>query len=548
MDTRFNWLSDYLARLEGEHLIAQRGAAELLAPAQCLILDPEDWAAAARIAAGLGMRHAGVWADAHEVNSDEYTANDDSAAPGMMVYAVLEYAGDYLVLKTRVDLNRAELNSHTPFFSGVNRLERHAQDLIGIRFIDHPDPRRWIRHQAWPDNQFPLRRDFHYPPASVNQAAPRTPADGHYPFIPIAGASVFSIPVGPVHAGIIEPGHFRFHAAGEDVLKLEEHLGYVHKGIEALAIGRDAMGLARLAARISGDSTVAHTWAACQALERATATQVPDRAQHLRALFAERERVANHLGDIGAICNDVGFGFAFAQCSRLRERWQRRSDALFGHRLLMDKIIPGGVALDLAADQIPNLRRDHVHFRAACVTLFDIFNNHPSLGDRLVTTGQLSIAQAQQLGCTGYVGKASGLGFDVRRCNPYSPYDQFTISMKIEQEGDVAARMRIRMREIRQSLTLMDQLLETLPEGAISIALNSPPTGGGEGLGMIDGWRGEIITFVRVNNDGRIARFFPRDPSWFTWPALEQLILGNIVPDFPVCNKSVNGSYSGVDL
>jgi Ni,Fe-hydrogenase III large subunit len=527
--SRFAWLPEYLARLKDGHAMVRSSDAVSLAPAHRLVLDAGDWGTAARVAAGLGYRWAGVWSDPREAD--------------VVVRACLEHAGDYLVLQTEVSQSHPTLASHAPHFPGANRLERHLQDLSGVTFLDHPDDRRWTRHQAWPDGEFPLRVDY----PAAGRSPGRTRADADYRFAAIQGSGVYEIPVGPVHAGIIEPGHFRFQAVGEEVLQLEERLGYVHKGIEKIAAGRDPTGLARLAARVSGDSTVAHAWAACQAMEHAAASIVPSRASSLRALLCERERVANHLGDIGAICNDVGFAFAQVQCARLREQWQRRSAELFGHRLLMDAVIPGGVAHDLAPEGAALLRADHAALRRAIEPLFDVIDDHPSLDDRLLGTGHLRAEDARALGCTGFVGKASGQGFDLRRDCAYPPYDALTVEVPVETAGDVAARVRVRMAEVRISLALMDRLLDSLPEGEIGTPMPTPRPGA-MGLGLVEGWRGEVLSFVRFGEDGRVARFFPRDPSWFTWPALERLILGNIVPDFPVCNKSVNGSYSGQDL
>jgi Ni,Fe-hydrogenase III large subunit/NADH:ubiquinone oxidoreductase subunit C len=527
--SRFDWLSEYLARLEDDHILVRTGSAARLAPAHFLTLDAEDWGRAGRIARAFGCRFAGLWGDPGEDR--------------ISVYACLEHERDYLVLATRVPMSRPVLASLTPSFPGAARLERHLQDLCGLTCLEHPDARRWTRHQAWPENSFPLRSDF----PVAGHSPRRTPADADYPFVRIQGSGVYEIPVGPVHAGIIEPGHFRFQAVGEQVLRLEERLGYVHKGIEKLAVGRDSAALARLAGRVSGDSTVAHAWAACQAMERAALCTVPPRAASLRALACERERIANHLGDIGAICNDVGFSFAQVQCARLREHWQRRSHALFGHRFMMDLVAPGGVARDLPADAPERLHADHTALRRSIEPLFDVIEDHPSLDDRLLGTGRLSVEDARDLGCTGYVGKASGQGFDARRDNPYPPYDELAVEAPLETDGDVAARVRVRMAEVSESLMLMDHLLDALPEGDIVTPLLTPPAGS-MGMGFIDGWRGEVLAFVRFAEGGRIARYFPRDPSWFTWPALERLIHGNIVPDFPVCNKSVNASYSGHDL
>jgi Ni,Fe-hydrogenase III large subunit/NADH:ubiquinone oxidoreductase subunit C len=527
--SRFAWLPDYLARLAREGVTALADDRDALAPARRVALAADDWGTAGRIAAAVGCRHAGLWGDPE--------------GERIVVRACLVRDGDYLVLETTIPLRQPVLGSHTPYFPGVDRLERHMQDLVGIACLSHPDSRRWTRHQAWSDGDFPLRNDF----PVAGRATGRTRADADYPFARLQGSGVYEIPVGPVHAGIIEPGHFRFQAVGEEVLRLEERLGYVHKAIEKIAVGRDPVGLARLAGRVSGDSTVAHAWAACQAMERATGCEPPPRAATLRALLAERERIANHLGDIGAICNDVGFAFAHVQCARFREQWQRHNQALFGHRLLMDIVVPGGVARDLPANGADTLAADHRALRKALKPLFAVIDDHPSLDDRLLDTGRLSAEHASALGCTGYVGKASGQGFDVRRDAPYAPYDGLTVDVPVGSEGDVAARVRVRMAEAQASLNLMDQLLTTLPRGDLAGPLPEPESGA-RGLGCIDGWRGEIVSFVRFGADGRIARFFPRDPSWFTWPALERLIHGNIVPDFPVCNKSVNASYSGHDL
>ena len=488
----------------------------------------EQWGRAGQLAAAAGMRWVSLWAD--------------QAGEELVIRAALEYGGDHLLLATVVPVAQASVDSQAQYCPGADRLERHAHDMFGIEFKGHPDPRRWTRHRAWSAERFPLRSEF--PAAGID--VKRTPADADYPFAQIRGSGVYEIPVGPVHAGIIEPGHFRFKAVGEEVLLLEERLGYVHKGIEKIAVGREAKSLARLAGRVSGDTCVAHAWAACQAMERAAQCEPPPRAVFLRALMAERERIANHLGDIGAICNDVGFTFAHMQCARLREIWQRRNHELFGHRMMMDVLIPGGVSSDLDSVAMAALRSDHQVLRREAANLFDIIDDHPSLQDRLAGSGVLSAQDARALGCTGYVGKASGQAFDARCHSAYAPYDRFNLPVVVYGEGDVAARVRVRMDEVQASLELMEQLLAELPPGDIAAAF--APVSQADGIGIIEGWRGEIVTYVRFDGEGRIARFFPRDPSWFTWPALERLIHGNIVPDFPVCNKSVNGSYSGHDL
>jgi Ni,Fe-hydrogenase III large subunit len=283
------------------------------------------------------------------------------------------------------------------------------------------------------------------------------------------------------------------------------------------------------------------------AMERAAAVEVPERALFLRALMCERERVANHLGDIGAILNDVAFTFGFYQFGRLREDWQRLSREAFGHRFMMDRVVPGGVAVDLDAALIPRMREQLPVFRKQLDKLMAIVNESPSVEDRLVTTGVLKPEYAKALGCLGYVGRASGIDLDVRRDTPYAPYDRLKVTVPVYRYGDVAARVRVRAEECRAAFELIEAVLDGLPAGPVRAAWRAPAAGA-EGLGIVEGWRGEILTYVRFGEGGGIARFFPRDPSWTTWPAIELLIHDNIVPDFPVCNKSVNGSYSGHDL
>ena len=498
-----------------------------LPPAVVIGLPAASWREAAVIAHRCGLRWSAFWAT--------------PAAEGHDAFCVLESRGGYLVLRTRVAAGE-RLPSQAAVYPAADRPERHAHDLTGIVLAGAPDERRWTRHRAWSEHDFPLQPDF-----AGAGLGDRTPPDNDYPFVRARGHGVVEIPVGPVHAGIIEPGHFRFQAVGESILHLEERLGYVHKGIEKLAVGRDATALARLAGRISGDATVAHAWAACQALERTLAADVPPRGLWLRALMAERERVANHLGDIGAICNDVGFAFGHYQLSRLKERFVRASATAFGHRLMMDRVVPGGVACDLDPAFAEVVTREAVALESEVAEIVLRLEDSESLEDRLMTTGRLTPEQADRLGVVGYVGRASGRPFDVRRDAAYAPYDRFEFTVPTYRAGDVAARARIRADEIRESLRLIGKLLASLPEGEVSRPL-PPSDHEGEGLGIVEGWRGEIVTYVRLGADGRVSRFFPRDPSWLTWPALELIVQENIVPDFPVCNKSINASYSGHDL
>jgi Ni,Fe-hydrogenase III large subunit len=412
------------------------------------------------------------------------------------------------------------------------RLERAIRSLFGFEPAGAPDARPWLDLGCW---------DVLHPLGARTPAPAARPA---YTFLPVQGESLHQIPVGPVHAGIIEPGHFRFTAGGETVVRLEERLGYVHKGIESLMTGATIEKAAQLAARTSGDSTVAYGIAFAHAIEAALDVEAPPRARYLRALMAELERLANHFGDIGAICNDASFSLMHAHCGILREHALRAADACFGHRLLMDRVIPGGVACDLRPEGIAVLKDALKHFRERFPRLVELYDNTASLQDRTAATGIVRAELALQFGAPGYVGRASGRNFDARKTPGYAPYDELDFSVPVLTAGDVNARVWVRIREVEQSLALIAQIIVRLPDGPIATMLDS---GTGEGLGLVEGFRGDVLAWVRLDG-GRVARCHLRDPSWFQWPLLEAAIEGNIVADFPLCNKSFNCSYSGHDL
>jgi Ni,Fe-hydrogenase III large subunit len=415
------------------------------------------------------------------------------------------------------------------------RFERAVRDLYGLQAVGLPDARPWLDHGGW-GVQHPL---------GARSEAARGPAP--YPFLPVEGEHLHQIPVGPVHAGIIEPGHFRFTANGETVARLEARLGYVHKGIESLMTGAPLERATRLAGRTSGDSTVAYGLAFAQAVEAALQLTVPPRAIYLRALMAELERLANHFGDIGAVCNDASFSIMHAQCGILRERTLRVADACFGHRLMMDRIVPGGIASDLAGHGVARLRELLDEVRRVFPQLVDLYDNTASLQDRTATTGILRGELARQFGAGGYVGRASGRAFDARKALGYAPYDHLDFDVPVLDAGDVNARVWIRIREVEQSLALIEQILPRLPEGPIRITVGATGSQTVEGIGFAEAFRGDVMAWVRIANDC-VVRCHLRDASWFQWPLLEAVIEGNIVADFPLCNKSFNCSYSGHDL
>jgi Ni,Fe-hydrogenase III large subunit len=428
---------------------------------------------------------------------------------------------------------------HFPSVGGVHppaiRFERTIRDLYGIEPMGLPDPRPWLDHGRW---------GLLHPLAACPGPAAASQA---YPFLGAEGVSLHQIPVGPVHAGIIEPGHFRFTADGEAVVRLEERLGYTHKGVERLMTGATIEHAALLVGRQSGDSTVAYAFAFARAIEAALEIDVPPRAIWLRALMAELERLANHFGDIGGICNDVAFALMQAQCGILRERVLRTAAACFAHRLMMDCVVSGGVGVDLPEDGAARIRELLNGARRSFPALVELYDDTASLQDRTVGAGAVHPALARQYGCGGPIGRASDRAFDARRNLPYPPYDALRFEVPTLAEGDVNARVWIRIREVEQSLSLIDQILDRLPADG---PLRSPVTAGGsaEGLALVEGFRGDILAYVRLGADGRVERCHMRDPSWLQWPLLEAAIEGNIVADFPLCNKSFNCSYSGHDL
>jgi len=428
----------------------------------------------------------------------------------------------------------------TPHFAAANRMQRAAFDMTGVRADRAIDERPWLRHEAWPADYFPLRND------ALERAPPVSDEPG-YRFVQVAGDGVHEIPVGPIHAGIIEPGHFRFSIVGEKVLRLEERLGYVHKGIERRFQQMAANDGYRLAGRVSGDSTVAYAWAYCMALEHAAGCAITPRAAALRALLLERERIANHLGDLGALANDASLAFGLAQFSRLREDWLRVNQHLFGHRLLMDRIVPGGVCIDVDRAGADEMLAHGEAIQREVGALHAIYDEHAGMQDRFMGTGIVTPELATRLGLCGLAARASGHPRDLRVDFPCVPYDRLGVRVAMLPTGDVAARVAVRFDELFESLRLLRLLIAQLPDGATCVDV---PVLDKEqfGVGWIEGWRGEVLVALDAGPGQKIRRCHCHDPSWQNWPVLEHAVIGNIVPDFPLINKSFNLSYSGQDL
>jgi Ni,Fe-hydrogenase III large subunit/Ni,Fe-hydrogenase III component G len=407
----------------------------------------------------------------------------------------------------------------------AGRFEREMHDQYGIVPSGHPRPQRLVRHAHWPAGWYPMRRNAGPPPPFTDSEP--------FPFVTVEGEGVYEIPVGPVHAGLIESGHFRFSVVGETILKLKARLWFTHRGVEKLFEGRAAACGIELAERISGDTAVAHSLAHTLAVEDALGIEVPDSVHRLRALLVELERLYNHAADLGALANDVGFSLANAHCQRIREQVLRINESITGHRLLRGGIRTGGVNLR----QLPNqevLRG--IASDLAEVTALTLGNS--IVRDRFTGTAPLTARQAHDLGCLGYVARASGLHIDARMDHPTTP---LSFAQATSNDGDVLARFTARRDEFAASIDFATEMPESVTgEPVHGSSIRS-------GVGIVEGWRGTIVHRVEIEA-GHITRAKIVDPSWFNWPAVPVALANTIVPDFPLVNKSFNLSYAGNDL
>ncbi|MDD3178749.1 MAG: NADH-quinone oxidoreductase subunit C [Opitutaceae bacterium] len=477
--------------------------------------------------------------DARLVSVFADDARTDAGAFHLYYVYAIDSARGFFIQRASVSPDRPEFPSLTDAVHGVNWQEREIQDLFGLRLLGHPNARRCALHDDWPE-VYPLRKDF-----ALRTVLPAFQGVRHK-FREVEGEGVFQVPVGPVHAGIIEPGHFLFSVAGEPVLYLQLRLFYTHKGteklFESLPIGHGV----RLAESISGDSAFAHATAFCHAIERAAGLDAPPRGRALRTICLELERLYNHLSDIGAICTDVAFVTANMHALRLKERVLRVNEQLTGSRQLRGQACIGGVRCDFDAGQLDVLRQLIASLEPECDALMELILESSGTRDRLETTGWLRPEVAHDLGVVGLAGRASGFDHDLRRDFPHAFYDQVKFTVPVRTEGDVLARLMVRRDEIYQSFAIILQVLAQLPAGPVQTRIDTIPPDR-TALGYVEGWRGEIFHWVRTAPGNRLARCKIKDPSLQNWPALSEAILGNIVPDFPVVNKSFNLSYSGTD-
>jgi len=493
-----------------------------------LALACESWAEAAKLAREHTLRLVALWADQMEQGA-------------YVLYAVYAQPGaGYTLLRSKLHSKTTEFPSIVDHYIAAARMERIIHDMHGLVPVGHPDLRPWINHGYWQSGSGPLQQSFNM------DSAAQTPVS-EYPFLELESEGVYQIPVGPVHAGIIEPGHFRFLAVGEQILNMEARLGYVHKGIEKRMASCHAQDAVRLAGRVSGDATVAHAWAFCAAAESAAQIEIPLRARQLRAVLCERERMANHIGDIGAVCNDAAWSFMPMQCQRLREDMARLHEQLFGHRLLMDQLVPGGVTCELAAADIPELLAQTRSLGKEMARLFLLYEEHTSIRERVVDSGNLSQKDSLDLGLVGYVARAAEVSIDARYDAAYSPYDICAVQPIACPGGDVSSRLWVRFKEIESSVHLIEHLLMNLDDGPVRCEWQHPGNGAC-GFAVIESWRGEIAAWIRFEVEGKVGRYYVRDPSVMNWLGLELVVRSVPVPDFPLNNKSFNCSYSGHDL
>jgi Ni,Fe-hydrogenase III large subunit/Ni,Fe-hydrogenase III component G len=443
----------------------------------------------------------------------------------------------FIILRINVDGKNPGYPSITHKIAAANWYEREMQDMFGLVPQGHPDPRRLMNFEDWPDGVHPLRKDF-----DIKTKPPRV--KGEYIYRHVDGEGVYEIPVGPVHAGVIEPGHFRFSVAGEPIINLEIRHFYTHKGVEKLFENISIDKAVFLAERISGDNSVAHAVAFCQAMEKIALINVPPRARSIRTILLELERIYNHLGDIAGIATDVAFSFGAAHANKLKEEVLQLNERVTGSRMLRGMNSIGGVRRDIGEkkeeilQKLSMIQRD---FRK----LMENLTSTPSLMDRIETTGRIYNDIAKGLHVVGPVGRASGLDRDTRRDHPYAAYKEFNFKVPVLKEGDVLSRTIVRADELCESVALIEQALWALPEGEIRVNVDKIPDG--QALGYTESPRGETIYWVRTIGN-RIERCKVRDPSFCNWLAIEYAVLDNIVPDFPIINKSLSLSYSGNDM
>jgi len=472
-----------------------------------------------------------------------FASDERKLAAGKYViyYAFADRAeGRLLTVKTLHGEENMTFHSICSTVHAAALYEREIQDMFGLVPLDHPDPRRLVFHSNWPEGRFPLRKDFD------GKSKPEK-AKVEMQFKKVEGYGVYEIPVGPVHAGIIEPGHFRFSVAGEPIINLEAQLYFVHKGIEKMCEGETVEKCLFVSERISGDETIANSLAFCQAIEKMAGIEAPARARYTRVVFAELERLTSHLGDLTGICQDTAYGFAAYQFNMLRGWSYNVADELCGMRFLRNVNKPGGVRKEFISGSETRVLELLGRIRAEIKDTVDIINANSLFIDRVENTGVLSTEAAQDLNIVGPAGRASGVRHDTRKTFPYAAYGELDFMVPEHNNGDVNCRMNVKIEECLESIDLICKAINSMPEGRLFETLpDIKPYS--HAFGMTEAPRGENVHWVMMGEAGRIFRYKIRTPSFCDWPAVCLAVRGNIVPDFPLINKSFNLSYAGNDL
>lgn len=438
-------------------------------------------------------------------------------------------------------LSTTEFPSLTPVIHELSWYEREIHTFFGLTPVGYPVTLQpLILHDNWPVDKFPLRKDFKW------DSRPPISKANNYKFNVIKGEGIYELPVGPIHAGIIEPGHFRFSLAGEEIVSLEPQLGYVHKGIEKLFETLPLADTVKLSERVSGDSSFNHSLSYCQALEDLSDTEVPLKAQFLRVIFAELERLANHFNDFAFIMLDTAFTFGGSQGTRLRERVLQLNEKLTGSRFLRGVNVIGGVSVDIPRDTHKALFDELKDIQRDFLEVLDISYDSTSMMNRLKGSGILDKQTAIDHGVVGVAAKALGLAKDARVDYPYAGYTTIKVKVALQKSGDVLARYEVRVEEITNSFDIIKQAIDKLGSGPIANKTR-PMRKNSKAVAITEGWRGDIVYCVFTDKEGNIARVVVRDPSYLNWPAVPYAVVGNPVPEFPLINKSFNLSYSGAD-
>jgi Ni,Fe-hydrogenase III large subunit/Ni,Fe-hydrogenase III component G len=436
--------------------------------------------------------------------------------------------------------------SLTPHIPAAHWYEREIMDMFGLMPQNHPDQRRLVFHEAFPAGSHPLRKDWSLSGADLKEWGEGTLQKVPHPFMEVAGEGIVEIPVGPVHAGIIEPGHFRFSAVGETIFFLEPRLFYTHKGTEKLFEKLGFVDGVKLAERVSGTSSFSHGAAYCMAVERMIGIEITEKAAAVRTLALELERLYNHVGDIGNMCAGTAFALGYMNGAVIKEQLMQLNERLTGSRYLRGLNVIGGVANDIfsVADDI--LKTIDIVTREY-KELMKLLLSSVSHIERLQNTGRLSKDIARKFGVTGVAARASGLTDDMRKAHPHLLYDRLIFESHTLEKGDVFARMMIRSEEIECSISMIHELIESGYKGGLIVPTKQAPPYASS-LGYVESPRGSLFYWVMADKEGKPLRVKLRSPSYCNWPAVPFAVHGNIVPDFPLCNKSFNLSYSGTDM